>query len=339
MKTFEETKRKVDRTSLIHIIRDMFSSVGANIPEDYYYLMADFYMTIDTHPDFFKINIAESFSHLPDLIKNIKESKLHGIYGITKDDTITIDSDLSYQNKKKYFFHELTHALQTRMNNGVEECSYYNGQNGMFLAEATAQITGEMVWTLSNDEELRLRKQTNAVTLQPNREVNALTSLYQYNETILRMLSCTTGIPFSDLVSNGFKKDGRETLKRTFESLSGNEGQFDPFMIDLEKLYIMENLSWTGYSREMLNDSTTTLRSASFGNFEGNHIVQAQIMDKIERKMINDFIVNHTPEYILDNYETMYNSLTTQQLKNSFNRVMKTISNEYLTSQDSPFQM
>lgn len=85
-------------------------------------------------------------SCLPRLLSSVTDTNLGGIYGWTNYDErtgkckIEMNSFMDYQSTKLYFFHELTHALQTRKIDNHEECSFYNGKTGMFLTEGAYTV-------------------------------------------------------------------------------------------------------------------------------------------------------------------------------------------------------
>ncbi len=84
------------------------------------------------------INPTEIARKMPELVKSIQETNLAGIYG---EQMIT---EFKWSNHlimriKNYIFHRLTHALQTSRN-GIEQCGFYNGNDGMFLTEGIHNI-------------------------------------------------------------------------------------------------------------------------------------------------------------------------------------------------------
>src|SRR5699024_11699375 len=97
--------------------------------------MADYIDSMNKIKNEMIINPTEIARKMPELVKSIQDTNLRGIYGRTDDNRIQMEQSLSYEDKKLYFFHELTHALQTSNENGREQCGFYNGHNGMFLTE------------------------------------------------------------------------------------------------------------------------------------------------------------------------------------------------------------
>jgi len=145
MKTKEQRLNELYSSGLVNTVKGLFANQNANISEDYYVLMADYLDSLDEVKDSMMIDTTEIARRLPNLVSSIQEANLNGIYGITDENGIRIEQSLSYQDKKLYFFHELTHELQTNNINGNEQCAFYNGHDGMFLTEATTQYTAEML--------------------------------------------------------------------------------------------------------------------------------------------------------------------------------------------------
>ena len=92
------------------------------------------------------------------MLNVISEENLGGIHGRTDGNKITMNAILDYETNKLYFFHELTHAIQTRYLDNHEDCSFYNGKTGMFLTEGATQYTAEILYHLSNGTNLQYRE-------------------------------------------------------------------------------------------------------------------------------------------------------------------------------------
>ena len=124
MKTRFQREQELLTSGKVDFIKRLFQNSNANIPEKYYLLMADY---IDCIEVLEYIDPIELEKKLPSLLNTITEENLGGIYGKTDGNKITINSSLGYEANKLYFFHELTHILQTRYVGNHEECSFYNG--------------------------------------------------------------------------------------------------------------------------------------------------------------------------------------------------------------------
>lgn len=112
MKTKEQRYNELYSSGLVDSIKELFANRN-DISEDYYVLMADYIDSMNEIKNEMLINPTEIARKMPKLVKSIQESNLGGIYGRTDDNRIQMEQSLSYEDKKLYFFHELTHALQT----------------------------------------------------------------------------------------------------------------------------------------------------------------------------------------------------------------------------------
>ena len=153
MKTKEQRYNELYSSGLVDSIKELFANRN-DISEDYYVLMADYIDSMNEIKDEMLINPTEIARRMPELVKSIRETNLGEIYGRTDDNRIQMEQSLSYEDKKLYFFHELTHALQTSHENGREQCGFYNGHDGMFLTEGATQYTAEMLYNVSNGTNL-----------------------------------------------------------------------------------------------------------------------------------------------------------------------------------------
>lgn len=145
MKSQIERERELINSGMFSSIKGLFANTQHNIPDKYFMLMADYIDSISEVQESLFINPQELARQLPKLVTIIQEGNI-GVYGRTDDTIITMNSNLGYEANKLYFFHELTHALQTRGPN----CSFANGRNGMFLAEGATQYTAEILYHVSN---------------------------------------------------------------------------------------------------------------------------------------------------------------------------------------------
>ncbi len=215
MKSRTQREQELLNSGLVDSIKELFQNTNANIPEKYYLLIADYIDSIgqlDFEGGLYldPINVARM---LPNLLNTISEENLGGIHGKTDGNKITMNSTLDYETNKLYFFHEITHALQTRYVNNQEECSFYNGKTGMFLTEGATQYTAEILYHLSNETNLQYREQPNTVRGHAEHTPYSPLSEYQLNGSILMLLSGSLGVPINQLLALGFRKDGRQ-LKR-----------------------------------------------------------------------------------------------------------------------------
>lgn len=267
---------------------------------------------------------------LPDVLKQVSEENIGGIHGKTDEDRITMNSSLDYETNKLYFFHELTHAILTRIINGQEQCSFYNGKDGMFLTEGATQYTAEILYHVSKGTNIQYREQSGIVRGQKNHIVNRPLSEYQLNGNILLLMSYSMGIPLNQILALGFRSDGRELLKGMYEAFPNNKNKFDGFMFDLEKIYSIDKLIIADYGNQLAG-IPLNIQMQDGRKFVGNLQIQNELIEKTERDLASNFIANYEPDYIMENYQKVYACLTTERLKQDFMNVIsqvKEIQNE-----------
>lgn len=143
--------------SLTYEIKRLYDGIPHNIPDKYFVLMTEYIAAIYEVQDSLKVDALKIAKSLPQKIRNISDMSLNSIYGITDDKGIRMSSTLNNEQNKLYFFHELTHALQTRKKDNKEECSFDNGKNGMFLVEGATQFTSEILYYISNGTNINYR--------------------------------------------------------------------------------------------------------------------------------------------------------------------------------------
>ena len=320
MKTKEQRYNELYSSGLVNSIKDLFAN-RSDISEDYYVLMADYIDSMNEIKEQMLINPTEIARKMPELVKSIRETNLGGIYGRTDDNRIQMEQSLSYEDKKLYFFHELTHALQTSHENGREQCGFFNGHDGMFLTEGATQYTAEMLYNVSNGTRMEHRQQPRTVRGASDRTPYSPLSEYQYNGNVLELLATSMDLPLPQVLALAYRKDGRETLKGIYESMEGNQGKFDDFMNNLEQIYSIDKLLIMGTNehRRMLQGETPVLLTRPDGTtFKGNMNIYRELMNKTERELVATYMENHDSEYILQNYEEVAQLLTTPELRNNF---------------------
>lgn len=328
MKTKEQRYNELYSSGLVDSIKELFANRN-DISEDYYVLMADYIDSMNEIKDEMLINPTEIARKMPELVKSIQESSLGGIYGRTDDNRIQIEQSLNYEDKKLYFFHELTHALQTSHENGREQCGFYNGHDGMFLTEGATQYTAEMLYNVSNGTNLEYREQPRTVRGASNRTPYSPLSEYQYNGNILDLLAKSMDLPLPQVLALAYKPDGRETLKDIYESMEGNQGKFDELMNNLEQIYSIDNLLIHGYGEQLQSQTPLNITMQDrITRFQGNINTYRELMDKTERELVATYMENHDTEYVLQNYNEIAQYLTTPELKNNFLSAIQYLSQE-----------
>ena len=328
MKTKEQRYNELYSSGLVNSVKKMFANRN-DISEDYYVLMADYIDSMNEIKDQMLINPTELAKRMPKLVKSINETHLGGIYGRTDDNRIQMEQSLSYEDKKLYFFHELTHALQTSHENGIEQCGFYNGHDGMFLTEGATQYTAEMLYSVSNGVDMQHRQQPRTVRGASDRIPNSPLSEYQYNGDILELMAKSMDLPLPQILSLAYKKDGRETLKEIYESMDGNQGKFDVLMNNLEQIYSIDNLLIHGYGHQLQSQTPLNITMQDrTTRFQGNLNIYRELMNKTERELAATYLKNHDTQYILQNYSEIASLLTTPELKNNFLTAVNELSRE-----------
>ena len=318
MRTKEQRYNELYSSGLVDSIKSLFANKNG-ISEEYYVLMADYIDSMDEIKDEMLINPTEIARRMPELVKTIQETNLGGIYGRTDGNVITMEQSLSYEDKKLYFFHELTHALQTFHENGREQCGFYNGHDGMFLTEGATQYTAEMLYNVSNGTNLEHRQQSRTVRGASDRTPNSPLSEYQYNGDILELMAKCMDLPLPQVLALAYKKDGRETLKGIYESMEGNQGKFDELMNQLEQIYSIDNLLIHGYGQQLQSQTPLNITMQDgVTRFQGNLNTYRELMNKTERELVANYMENHDTEYILQNYDEIAQFLTTPDLRKNF---------------------
>ena len=328
MKTKEQRYNELYSSGLVNSVKKMFANRN-DISEDYYVLIADYIDSMNELKDQMLINTTEIAKRMPKLVKSINETHLGGIYGRIDDNIIQMEQSLSYEDKKLYFFHELTHALQTSHENGIEQCGFYNGHDGMFLTEGATQYTAEMLYSVSNGIDMQYRQQPRTVRGASDRIPNSPLSEYQYNGDILELMAKSMDLPLPQILSLAYKKDGRETLKEIYESMDGNQGKFDGLMNNLEQIYSIDNLLIHGYGHQLQSQTPLNITMQDrTTRFQGNLNIYRELMNKTERELAATYLKNHDTQYILQNYSEIASLLTTPELRNNFLTAVNELSQE-----------
>lgn len=189
----------------------------------------------------------------------------------------------------------------------------------MFLTEGATQYTAEMLYNVSNGTNLEHRQQPRTVRGASDRTPNSPLSEYQYNGDVLELMAKSMDLPLPQVLALAYKTDGRETLKRIYESMEGNQGKFDELMNNLEQIYSIDNLLIHGYGQQLQSQTPLNITMQDgVTRFKGNLNTYRELMDKTERELVATYLENHDTEYILQNYDEVSQLLTTSDLKNNF---------------------
>ena len=323
MTTRQQREQELINSGLFAAIKRAYNGTRHNIPDKYFLLMADYIDSVMQVQDSLGIDAYELARMLPQVLNNVEEKNIP-VHGITEGTSITMNPNMNYEATKLYFFHELTHALQTRKTQQGEECSLANNRNGSFLMEGLTQYTAERLYHVSNGTNITYREQANRVRGQSNHTCYSPLSEYQLNGNILCMLGQVTNTGLNEMIGLGYQKGGRDKIKKKYESIPGNEGKFEEFMDDLEKIYAIDKFMAVGQAH-VVNGNPQLLRLSNGQTFMGNLQIQEQLINKVERELAASYIENHDDAYILENYQKFERMLTTPQLKQQFSSVIDQI--------------
>lgn len=168
-------------------------------------------------------------------------------------------------------------------------------------------------------QNLEHRQQPRTVRGASDRTPNSPLSEYQYNGDVLELMAKSMDLPLPQVLALAYKTDGRETLKRIYESMEGNQGKFDELMNNLEQIYSIDNLLIHGYGQQLQSQTPLNITMQDgVTRFKGNLNTYRELMDKTERELVATYLENHDTEYILQNYDEVSQLLTTSDLKNNF---------------------
>src|SRR5574344_162162 len=290
MITREQRERELINSGLVDAVKSQYRNIQYNIPDKYFMLIADYIDSIgqlDKNDGLYLDSVVVA-KQMPQVLNSVSEAQLNGIYGRTDDGRITMNTSNDYETNKLFFFHELTHAIQTRKIDNHEECSFYNGRTGMFLTEGATQFTAEILYNISNGGNIQYREQQNSVRGQNHHTTYSPLSQYQLNGNILMLLSTSLGVPLNQLLALGYKKDGKKYLKEMYEAFPGNEGKFEEFMFDLEKIYSLDKLILDGQISEISGVPRNIIMQDG-RQFLGNLQNQDNLINKVERELAANF--------------------------------------------------
>lgn len=316
MKNRYEREQELISSGLVEEIKRRFG-YNSSISNEYYMLITDYIDSLNQVNSSLHVDPVQIINALPQLITSIKEIDLGGVHGRTDEHDITMNNKLDYEQKKLYFFHEMTHAIQTTKVNNQEVCSFYNGNDGMFLTEGATQYTAEILYHVSNGTNVNYREQRGVVRGQSEHRTYSPLSEYQLNGNMIQLLSKVIDLPVPDILSMGFRKDGREILKQWYETYENNAIGFDELMSNLEKIYDIDKLVIAGYSNQ-LSGEPVNIQRQNGQTFKGNLQMENDIIVQTERNLMASFIGNHDENYIFQNYEEFCASLTTPSLRVEF---------------------
>ena len=323
-----ERNKELIESGMVDAIKSKFNN-NQHIPYKYFVLMADYVDSLSQVSDSLFQDPIQIGNRLPSAVSIISEINTNGVYGRTDGTKITMNSNLDDNNLKLYFFHELTHALQTDKINGNEVCGFYNGKNGMFLTEGATQYIAELLYCSSNKISKPSTLHQNSIRGLNNHNVESSLSEYQFNGNVLVMIAKVTALPINQVIALSYRKDGRQYLQEMYDEVCGI-GTFDNLMNDLEKIYMIDKIIISGgYTQLNVNTPVNIISSDGKNSFKGNINTHNDLINKVQRELMYNFIANNETEYVLSNYQSFEKQLTTSELKKQFLNAIQELSIEY----------
>ena len=325
MKSINDRYNEVSQTQIFEDIIRKYEQDNKIVLEDKYYLLIADYLECLKELDL-NVDIEKILDKLPKVFNQIQELsnyEMSGNYGATNVPTIKMNRELSPEKFKLYFFHELTHAIQTsRKGTGLYD---NDKKNGYFFNEGLTQITAEFLYQISSETMKQPHFYNNVVAGQPNRTVYSSVDYYKINVSYLQMFAMSMGISLVDIMAFGYNENARKLLEKKFNFANNNEKNIDDILENLEEIHIV---SKTLLSKQDNGTNPAELlsgdRLVQIYNEDGTKLYktnfkrQGMLMDDYEQQMINMFFKNNNEEYVRKHEQEFFNILTTSQLKEVF---------------------
>ncbi|MGM9878723.1 MAG: hypothetical protein ACI31R_01700 [Bacilli bacterium] len=325
MKSINDRYNEVSQTQIFEDIIRKYEQDNKIVLEDKYYLLIADYLECLKELDL-NVDIEKILDKLPKVFNQIQELsnyEMGGNYGVTNVPTIKMNRELSPEKFKLYFFHELTHAIQTsRKGTGLYD---NDKKNGYFFNEGLTQITAEFLYQISSETMKQPHFYNNVVAGQPNRTVYSSVDYYKINVSYLQMFAMSMGISLVDIMAFGYNENARKLLEKKFNFANNNEKNIDDILENLEEIHIV---SKTLLSKQDNGTNPAELlsgdRLVQIYNEDGTKLYktnfkrQGMLMDDYEQQMINMFFKNNNEEYVRKHEQEFFNILTTSQLKEVF---------------------
>ena len=336
MKTREEREDELYDSGMVDSTRQLFADKDVQISEEYYILMADYIDALDTIKGRLNVNPVEIGRRLPDIVKSIEETDSNETHVKYDGNKMQVNKNLSYREKKLQFFRELTHMLQVRYHDEDERYSFYNGRNGLFLTEGTTQFTAQILFNVSNGAKSPIRQEKGAVRGDPNRTVYSPLDEYQYNGSVLQLFSSAVDLSVPQILGLAYKEDGRETLRKAYESKEGTQIGFDELMTTLDQIYSIDSMIKNGNEKQLQGENPIDITMQDgVTKFQGNLETYKKSMDKVEQILLETYIKNHDPKEISANASRISRSLTTPELKERFAGIVHDLNSQQLEENDT----
>lgn len=313
-------------SNLVNEIKVMFGG-RTDIDEKFYFLIAEYLENLNAISKDLGIDVVDVAMNLPDVIKSIKFDSTIAGYGEYKNQEIFMNPNLDKESLKLYFFHELTHAVQTHFKDGKENCAFYNETTGMFLTEAVTQYTAEILYSISSNKDMNRLMQPRVVRGVPEKTVNSPLSEYQLNGNILSQLAIVLDVPLPKLLGIAYQKDAREQLKKLYESKPGNEDKFEEFMYHLEEIYTVDKLLIYGYYNVLNKEELVKINPPNKNGvgFQSNLNKYKNLQDYVEMDLYIQFLYNNDIETIKKHADYYDKIITSDIVRQEFRKELNSI--------------
>lgn len=303
----------MSKDPLLNYIKNEYKEINYDIDDKYFNLIKEYIKGIIKLDNLY-VNYFDLIKKLPEVLTKVEEKPVKELYGKSFNKTITLST---YNNEKEniiYFFHELTHALQSRYKNEIELCGFYNGETGMFITEASTQYIAEILYAVYKNERVTLKEHTNIIK---NNNIVSTLEEYALNGNILMMLSLALNIPLNEILAYSFKEEGRTFLKNEYNKIPEMEESFEYLMYDLEKIYLIDKVSSLKNNMDSEYPKPIKIPNTDIV-FYGNYTIQEELVEKVQKELILAYILNNDVNYILNNYGDFLSYLTTKYLQTKF---------------------
>lgn len=302
-------REDIGSKSIISVVRKLY---GNGRSEEDYILISDYIDSLMTVSSSFDIDAKSVMSDIMDVtVKAFRDNNY--LY-------------MNYDEKRRRFFWDV--------NMGVIGNNFYDGKSGMFIIMGMVEYATEIMIHCTGDGKMRSRNQMGAILMQGERRVYSPLRDFQYNGSILMLISLVMDCSIKRLVGLGFKKSGRDTFKKFFDGLDGLYGRSEDFLYQLEKIYAINELVKAGYGERLKGDAIMITMANGKDKFKGNLKLEGELMDKLEMILSDAYIRNHDEMEVMSNYNKVNSYLTSARSRGYFMKKIGSVS-QVVRNEDS----
>lgn len=328
MKSYRE--RELNESGLVGAVKQLFGS-EKNISDKHYLLITD-YIDCLSQLQAVKIDCFAMVRKLSKVLDKVEEVEEMGLPSQTIGGTIILNSKLNETLKRETLFFELTKLLQTYKCKGVEQCGFYNGRTGLFFTDGINNIFMKALLATERHLDLKQSLLKQGLLKESCCLTDGVKNKEQLKERVVYLYSLVTRIPITEMINLAFKQNGREILKKRFELIPWNDGMFETMMLNLEKIYTIENLGESAYRYKMEAVLPSRCQMRNDGPiFKGNFQEQVELINKIQTDYLDMFFACDY-DYIIKNYQEV-SSLMGKSVIKEYLAKDKTIKEPELTKQ------